>query len=205
VTGRSVSPEQADEILVRTAIWALMCSNDKSWERIIAEVAGISVGEYGYYDSESLRRFEQRHGVLDLRYLYNERIACAWINGPKGWCDWDGEIGCSTWNIGKWPTVEAVTDDWTTIAEAFPFLTLTAQLVPEEGEAAAPAVEWSVSDGLVAMNPEPTRILRPVEQFDIEEAAYKIKYDRFRERGVDRERLQQAVNRVRAKFLPAEP
>lgn len=197
VTGTPVSEEQADEILVRTNLWYSL-SNDKDWELVVAELAGISIGAHGMYDYQSVRRFEQRHGVLRLEYLHNYRIASAWIDGPHGWCDWNGHIGCSTFNIGKWPTADSVTGEWTAIATAFPYLDLTAQLVGDEGAAEDPAIQWRIHRGQVDVDTNPTELLRPVAAFDAPAAIHRIQYDAFRERGIYRERLERALNRVRA-------
>lgn len=200
VVGEQVTGEQADEILIRTSCWYLS-TNDRDFEKVVAELAGISIGRYGLFDPRSVARFEQRHQVLDLYYLHNWRICSAWVGGPYGWLDWDGTVGCSTWNIGKWPEVDSVTRDWLLIARAFPFLDLTAQLVPEEGEAGKPVVQWRVHRGTVTLDPAPGQLVRPVEDIDFQAAVAAICVgDPFRERGVGRERLEQALRSVREKY-----
>jgi hypothetical protein len=210
VAGEPVSEEQAEEILIRTASWYLS-TNDRDFEKVVAELAGISIGRYGMFDVDSVRRFEARHHVLELYYLHNWRICSARIDGPYGWADWGGIVGCATWNVGKWPTVEYVTEDWQTIATAFPFLDLTAQLVTgvdEEDQAGPrPAVQWRVHAGTVDLDPDPVHLIRPTEEIDMQAAVLSLRENPFRERGVGRERLDRALQRVRAKFAtgPAAP
>jgi hypothetical protein len=206
VAGEPVRPEQADEILVRTNCWYTP-TNDRAFAKMVAELAGISIGQHGLFEAASLRRFEERHHVLRLQYLHNWRVCSAWIDGPRGWVDWTGTVGCATWNIGKWPSVAAVTEDWQQVAEAFPFLNLTAQLVadtsvdsddPGEGVAVRPAVQWQVRGGAVEVDPDPTDVVRRIEEIDFGAVAESLRSDPFRERGVGRERLDQAIQRIRA-------
>jgi hypothetical protein len=134
-------------------------------------------------------------GVLQLSYLENARIASSWIGGPHGWCDWDGTIGCANYNIGKWPTVEAVTEDWHAIAAAFPYLNLRAQLVPDEGEAESAVVEWQISNGAVSTVEElRDPIVRPGE---LSAGSLLIRFAAVDgERGVSLHRLREALRQV---------
>lgn len=201
VVGESVTREQANEILIRTDDW-WFGTNDHAWEQAIYSVAG----EYGHpgspYSGQAVghyaaaRAWQERLGVLDLHYLENKRIASSWIGGPHGWCDWDGNIGCSNYNIGKWPSVEAVTEDWTAIAEAFPYLNLHAQLVTDEGEGEV-AATWAVRDGKAALV-EPAGQLAPVPADDVEGMVFGLLYSADRERGVSVERLREALAQVAA-------
>lgn len=193
VAGEPVTQEQANNILIRTQCWPPF-TNDRAWER---EIAGI-LAEHGGptplsngWGWDGVREWGTRIRAVDLSYLSNERIASAWYGGPHGWCDWNGTIAASTWNIGKWPTVEEVADDWQNIAAAWPFLRLRAQLVPDEGQSGTPAVEWLVADGRVETSTSPTRLIaQPVNpQFRPRHPG--------RERGVSPARLREAINQVR--------
>lgn len=151
VAGDSVTVEQAEEIIIRTNEWYL-CINDHSFERAVYDAAGIDLVDelYSHPDVQSMREFKRCYQVLHpLHYLYNSRIASSWVGGPYGWVDWNGHIGCDNYNIGKWPSHESVLSEWETIAVAFPFLNLRVQLVPDEGAADMPAVEYRVHDGIV--------------------------------------------------------
>jgi hypothetical protein len=203
VTGRAVTEAQANEILVRTAQW-FMLSNDRAWMNTVMTAAGIELSEHtGTPCAAMTRRFEERLRVLPLRYLSNHRIASAWLLGPHGWCDWSGHIGTSRYNIGKWPTVEAVTEDWETIARAFPYLDLTAQLVNHEEDTGdgPPVVEWRVIRGRVAVDYAPDEPIVPVEPVELRESMMLMRLlSPVGERGVDEERLVKALVQVKNHF-----
>lgn len=191
VAGDAVSEDQADDILVRTDGW-YMATNDRSWQATVYRIAGIEVDDrYGWPATAALQDFRTRARVLDLSYLNNSQIASSWIGGPHGWCSWSGEIGCSTHNIGKWPSVEDVTEDWQSIAAAFPYLALRAQLVTDEGEGEL-AGEWVIGEGSVSYDPAPTRQLRIVNEPNI----FGIFGPVSRERGCSEERLRKALATV---------
>lgn len=191
VAGEPVTEQQANEILIRTDSWSIM-TNDREWQRSVWKLVGIDTDEFGRPDWRVVQALQADLGVLDLSYLDNSRIASSWIGGPRGWCDWDGTIGTSNYNIGKWPTVEEVHADWQAIAEAFPFLDLRAQLVPDEGEACVPAVEWQVRDGHAEMvTPSGTMLRRPTSP------SFMAVLTVGGERGVGLPRLELAVGQVR--------
>jgi hypothetical protein len=155
VVGERVTPEQAEDILLVTNNWWHMC-NDHAWEREVYAAVGLSTN-IDRFDSAFLAELQQlcdRLGVLSLGYLENARIMSAWIGGTKGWCDWNGQIFTNNYNIGKWPSIEDVHDDWVQIATRFPFLNLKCQLwnkeASEEGET-HPVVQFDVRDGKVLL------------------------------------------------------
>lgn len=140
VDGKSVTADQAEQILIRTNGWYLHC-NDPQWEEgarkilgmvdMFAEMDHSRRDEPGYISSlidESDRAMDAL-GVLRLQYLDNNRIATSYFGGVHGWCNWNGRIGCADYNIGKWPSVDEITMDWKRIARAFPFLSLRCQVV----------------------------------------------------------------------------
>jgi hypothetical protein len=208
VAGKPVTPAQAEEIILRTQDWYDLGTNDREWELAVHAVAQ----RYGYpppvpwWDEEraqpdaykarqvALAAWKAEWGVLDLAYLDTDRIASAWIGGPKGWVDWDGSIGCRTYNIGKWPSEEEVLADWQAIAAAWPFLELRAQLWPDEGEA-PPVVEFRVANGDVLVLHEVTD---PLEPQPLRE--FRALYDGG-ERGTTLARLEGAFARVNAARL----
>lgn len=156
VVGDRVTSAQAAEICIKTDSFVpnfKYASNDRSFERELNALFGVP-----YDNEENARETWKRHdelrdrlGVLNLGYLNNARIVSSFIGGPHGWCDWDGNIFCNSFNIGKWPDVEDVATDWATIAAAFPFLTLRSQVFSGETSESdsQPVVEFSVSDGRV--------------------------------------------------------
>ena len=147
--GEPVTRDQAAEIIVRCS-GLYFSSNDRAWLRTIHAEIGVRMDQYGLPNLDDVDRARPKHGVLDLEYLeLSDRIASAYIGGPHGWCNWDGTIGESGHNIGKWPTTAEVLEEWKTIAAAFPFLTLRCQLFSgEHGEdVIEPVVEFHVGNG----------------------------------------------------------
>jgi hypothetical protein len=206
VTGHPVTTEQADDILIRTNHWGLNHTNDPDWARTLADISaehGLprepdsrgpnSDGQAWIDHSEARDTWNKRMGVLDLHYLHNSRIVSAWIGGPHGWCDWDGTIGCANYNIGKWPSDEEVLEDLCAIAAAFPFLTMTVQLVEDEG-AGGLAGEWRVAAGHVVHDPEPAEQLQARDE--LTEMGILLRMMPGGERGVSPARLRTALDRV---------
>lgn len=213
VVGQPVTPEQADDILIRTNRWGWISTNDRQWEQIIDIVAFQITGrpmrpnsqwlttaaertEANRTYHEKTRAWEERHGILRLNYLSNAQIASAWIGGPHGWCDWNGQIGCDNYNLGKWPSDDDITEDWTAIAEAFPYLDLTAQCLEDEGEG-DPAAQWRVHAGTVEYNPEPTERITTPTNTALDYFMDTLEDGRS-ECGVSEGRLRAALQRVSA-------
>lgn len=164
VVGSSITPEQAMEVLIRTDALRFSC-NDKEFVNRLCDLFDIPRDkEYGWISLEVTDVLREKLGCLSLHYLENSRIVSAWIGGPHGWCDWDGTIGCSNFNIGKWPSVEQVREDWTAIAQAFPYLSLKSQLFSGETceEGVVPVVEFEIVGGKVEVQP-PQGVLCPLK------------------------------------------
>ncbi len=193
VDGPAVSPELAGEILVRTDRW-ILCCNDRDWRAAVYDLVGIPRQGGNPVDWRDVDALRESIGALELAYLANDRIASAWIGGPHGWIDWDGRVGCADWNIGKWPSAEAVDHDWGLIARTWPELRLTAWLLEDEG--AGPVCrQWKVGDGMaLAVKPTPPRVV-PVE---VDAATVRARFALGGERGVSPERLAGAVEAARA-------
>ena len=158
VRGERVSPDEAAEIIVRTSRWPIW-SNDKKAQNVYNALAGF-VPKVPWQEE---RKVAEKFGALELSYLSNSRIQSSWVCGTFGWCSWEGNIGCSYYNIGKWPSVDEVTEDWAMIAKAFPFLSLTAQVLSEEigcAEDPEPTAEWVLQKGEVIVR-APLQILIP--------------------------------------------
>ncbi|MEV0617644.1 hypothetical protein AB0I81_30285 [Nonomuraea sp. NPDC050404] len=201
VAGEPVTREQANEILIRTDPWFLS-PNDQAWVSAVEGVAaeyGMPVDPPFSADIETKkaswaakRAWQKRTGVLQLEYLGNQRIASPWIGGPKGWCDWDGRIGCSNYNIGKYPSVEQLTSEWQRIAVAFPYLRLHAQVLDiDEDEGTGPVLAtWAVMDGRAALV-EPVGEVAPIVQLDEWDVLARLLPGG--ERGVTLERLREAL------------
>lgn len=220
VVGKPVTREQAMEIILRTDD-LYFSSNDRSFNKLlneyfydievtdelysgenkaIAKKLNIEEKEYNLiWDYKEQKNSEIKS--LNLEYLQNSRIVSSWIGGAHGWCDWNGNIGTSNYNIGKWPSVGEVYNDWVQIAEAFPFLELTCQLQnSESGDddiIAVPVVEYRIKDGKVEMF-NPTELITQYK-FD-DEIMIKRFTDPYSERGCTIDMFREAVDYVRNKY-----
>jgi hypothetical protein len=195
VAGQPVSEQQANDILIRTDSWSLI-GNDRQWGRVVADAIGVTVDSYGLPDWQAVEAFRKTINALRLGYLYNSQIYSSWIGGPHGWCSWSGRIGCSNYNIGKWPSTDEVSEEWTAIAGAFPYLNLTAQLVSDEGEGQLVG-QWTVRDGAMVYDAEPTEQIRPAEELGPLDWIGVFSSSSGRERGVELARLVAALEQVR--------
>lgn len=217
VVGNRVTREQANEILIRTCVPEYLSGNDRAWDELVGRIMGMDLRD-DWHDIPELRdnapkrlawlkeRWAARDaretelGIFGSEYLHTSRIASSFIGGPHGWCDWDGVIFTDSYNVGKWPSTEEITEQWKDIAEAFPFLTLRSQLLTDEG-AGELAGEWRVENGTVSYDPDPVEMLVKDPTADderrIEAAVEGLVYGRLdRERGVSAERLSEAVTQV---------
>lgn len=176
VVGERITPAQAEQVIVRTDSGYLHC-NDREWEKAARKIMGLydfmedrdesRLDERGYIPSGINREREARTalGMLELHYLHNTQIAGAWLGGgTQGWCHWDGRVGSANWNIGKWPSVEEVTEDWKEIAKIFPFLDLRCQvasLCDDDLILGDPQVwgTWTVKGGKVHFNGQEKTLL----------------------------------------------
>lgn len=222
VKGKPVTEDQAKEIIIRTDSFYFGC-NDREWEaEINSMIYGIDAGnarnineldDYlrkkhnidekdwtAYYTAKD--SYSKKYGVLeDLNYLHNSRIASSWIGGPHGWCSWNGRIGCSNYNIGKWPSVEDVYNEWVIIAEAFPFLDLKCQLMnceAGENEEPKPVVEYEIKNGKVKLYESKEILDYPV--FGSEDMIRRFS-DPHAERGCSARTLKEAFEYVEKKII----
>jgi len=205
VTGDRVTNEQADEIIIRTTS-RMFFTNDKTWEKQALEILGIPELIYGGGEGWAERFREHkaawdRLGNLSLEYLTTSQIASATIGGPHGWCDWNGWIFSDQHNIGKWPSHETVTKEWTKIAQAFPYLRLRAQLISDEG-AGELAGTWDVTQGAVTFREDVTELVTPPTEMSDNLIVASVLLGM--EQGVGAERLTQAVQRLTGQLETAQ-
>ncbi len=204
VSGESVTREQAAEILIRTNSW-YVSTNDREWLKIILDIAGLKHENedkddclfHIRQDWDDLDRFNNEMGILDLEYLGNSQIASCYIDGPHGWCHWSGSIHANSFNIGKWPKVDTVLEEWKEIAAAFPFLSLWCQLYSGETceEGIEPVVEYMVDKGEAVLLSSPSaHTLKPYSSLDISLSTIGKPY---RERGCTSGMLKSALEIVR--------
>lgn len=162
VTGKSLTPSQALSIIRRTDWFFLGCSgNDREFNgealRLIHRPGtpclqpnlGDSYEISGRDCLDVLDEWEKAWGVIPTQYVANEWISCAYAGGPYGWCHPDGTIG-HTANIGKWPAVAEVYEDWRMIAREFPFVDAEVTLMDHsEGSSGNPVASFLIRNGEV--------------------------------------------------------
>jgi hypothetical protein len=194
VKGEKITEEQAAEIILRTSGW-ISCNdhnftndvncliydveNDETppyYDKVnglIREKIGVEKDDTEAWNKiwEYRGKRDEELGMIDLCYLSNHQICSCWIGGTHGWCNWDGTISSCNYNIGKWPTIGEVYDEWKLIAKAFPFLDLRCQLLnheqcsPEMSPNPGPVIEFRVKGGKVKMS-IPARTL--LESIDVD-------------------------------------
>ena len=138
VWGRSVTAELAREIIMRTdSFWESgHGGNDRGWERRLCEAVGYPYHDYSdaNVDWQAQEAFKASIGYVSTEYVYNAWISNAFVFGPSGWCHPDGRIHF-VHNVGKWPSVQEIADEWARIAKEWPQLDLDVCLMSgESGE-----------------------------------------------------------------------
>lgn len=202
VQGESVTKEQAAEIILRTNHWWATC-NDRVWLATVWDALGVKhePGEPQAFDFKSLEECVATLDPVAVEYLNNSRVMSSWIGGAHGWCDWEGRIFSANYNIGKWPSVKGVLDEWRAIAKAFPYLKLRCQLWSRETseEDNTPLVEYVVENGTATACAPTLAILVTPDSRSIWEGPNSVAdWSRFRarERGCDEVTLRRAIRQV---------
>jgi hypothetical protein len=112
-------------------------------------------------------RFQELLGCVSTEYVHNNWASCSFIFGPHGWMHPNGAVSFID-NVGKWPSVSEVLDDWKALARAFSYLDLHATLMSGESceEDARPVVTIRVLDGKASLL-APLMPDQPVRRRDI--------------------------------------
>lgn len=157
VVGDPVTEEQAKEIIFATDTFLTRVSgfyggNDRHWEDAFMEASGyrlLNSESWAERRVELQHRFGQKAGFLHTEYVHNSWASSAFVLGPNGWCHPDGNI-FYTENVGKWPCVEEIAEDWAKIAARWPFLDIWVTLMNGEScQEAEPVVSMHVKAGKV--------------------------------------------------------
>jgi hypothetical protein len=156
VKGEPVTELQRAEILFRTSDFETWC-NDTDWVETIQNHLYTRRPErnrryqrqppWDVYETE----FHERYQILDLKVLHNYRIMSPCWEGSRGWCGWDGTVGCNSYNLDRVSAGDLMAD-WILIAKTFPYLKLRSQILNKPVELAhkcRPLVEFVVADGKV--------------------------------------------------------
>lgn len=147
VTGKTLEEEQALEIIRRTdRFFACPIGNNHNFVEKAKNI--VKYPKDGYND---IIEWEEKWGYISLEYVENDWISSAFIYGPHGWCHPDGSIAYAL-NIGKWPEVPEILNDWETIAQAFPFLEAEVTVMNNEHHCPSePVVSFLIRDGEVEL------------------------------------------------------
>ncbi len=169
VTGKSVTPEQAKEILFRTDS---SVSRPSSYafggnDHRFAETCYRSFGWTKMFDLDKQHGFlpsiragqvwADKMGMVPTEYINNSFLSTSYIGGPSGWCNPSGQIYSKGHNIGKWPDVEAVVRDWETLLAAFPFIDVQCTLFSGEQceDHSTPVITMTINgDGVKTFHPD---------------------------------------------------
>jgi len=158
VTGKSVTVEQAKEIIFRTVTSLSSPSeygfgNDRAFRERCINVFGwrplVALTNKWYQMTEDERKawadkhdlpspwvlnqaWADKMGYVSTSYVNNSWLASAYIGGPHGWCSPQGNIHSDGHNYGKWPSVDEIVADWETLLAAFPFIDLACTMYSGE-------------------------------------------------------------------------
>lgn len=174
VSGKPVTIEQAKDIIFRTDhfltdSYEYAGGNERAFNVAYRKKAKLNTIEHDRNKQLQLRSSIQ---FVYTDFVVNDWASSAFIGGPHGWCSPSGQISFVD-NVGKWPTISKLYDDWSIIAEAFPYLDLNVTLIHGELYAvdADPVVNFRVVDGTVTVE-TPNLTVHPEAVLDLVEAPY---------------------------------
>lgn len=173
VTGEKLTIEQAMEIIRRTdSFFNYQSGNNRNFIKKAIEVLEIP------QDNKSNSDFKRDNGEVDFelyrkyldsyyeksnlwkekwRYIYTEYVKNDWISssfikGAHGWCHPDGTIYYDD-NVGKYPEVQEIYNEWSLLAKEFPFLKVGITLMDgEECEHnTSPIVSMKIENSVVTL------------------------------------------------------
>lgn len=167
IAGDSVTPEQAQDIILRTDGFFTELDSYSNHREFAADYRRQAFG--GLFDhlleakddDRNWRKIHQYQASLrahlklvDTAYISNTWADSSYIGGPYGWCHPDGIIAYSH-NVGKWPSAEEIYEDLEAIAQAWPFLKMQATLYDGEmsDENVQPVISFQVEAGKVTVVP----------------------------------------------------
>ena len=157
VTGTSVTPEQAKDIIFRTDYsintpgsyslggndrnfkriceqlfgWQELLAAEDTWHSLTADQRSAFVEKHGEGPWELSHRWSEEMGMISTEYVNNSWLSSAYIGGPHGWISPKGEI-FSDGHYGKWPSVSEIVADWQKLLDAFPYIEVVCTLYSGE-------------------------------------------------------------------------
>lgn len=165
VSGEKVTEEQAFEIIFRTDEFLTSAHSYSGgnnhrfndWYREAADLNKLQITrkypeghEYKDVDWHLQEKLREALKVISTEYVHNTWASSSFIFGPHGWCHPDGTISYTD-NVGKWPSIREVYNDWEKLAKEFQFLDVHVTLMSgEQSEDDSYAViNFHVHDGVV--------------------------------------------------------
>lgn len=159
VTGTAVSEEQALEIIRRTdSFFSWPSGNNHSFIKEAIRILKIpqaptnsGAEEFQKYWAAK-EDWKKKWGLIETEYVKSSWVSCCFVGGPHGWCHPDGSIGYAD-NVGKWPSIEEVYNEWMLIAKEFQFLELEVTLMSGESceDFIEPVVSMLIRNGVVEL------------------------------------------------------
>lgn len=217
VTGKDVTPEQAFEIIFKTDGFLTDASefaggNEREFTKQYQQDSNLTAlhvtrkypegHEYADVDWSKQNVLRNHLGVLSTNYVSNDWASSCFIFGPHGWCSPTGKIYFVD-NVGKWPSIREVYDDWVLIAQAFPFVEANVTLMSGESteDESSPVINFKVANGAVEVCAPDESVHNAVPR-SVEDIGY---YRRNGELGLPSHWYKQAAARVAAaiEFLNA--
>ena len=190
VTGKQVTVEQAKEIIFRTDEFLTDAStysggNARNFNAAYRKRAGLDLLQfertardghtYTSFDWDKQRELCERLNIIRTNYVENSWASCSYAGGPHGWCSPAGVISYSD-NVGKWPSIGEIIDDWTKIAQAFPYLDLHVTLMSGESceDDTEAAINIRVVDGSAFAQPPDESVHAIPERRDMLESFIEL-------------------------------
>ena len=173
IVGDDVTVDQAKDIIFRTDDFLTDGScyaggNEREFNKNYRQDCGFPDDK----DFEAMKlsfRVREKIGFVNLNFVVSQWASTCFVGGPHGFCSPKGKIFFQD-NVGKYPSVEEVYEDFVKIAEAWPFLNFKASLYSGESceSDAVCLVSFVVSNGKVEVTKE---------DFDLKRFADKIDFD----------------------------
>lgn len=167
VTGVQLTPQQVGEIYLRTdqVFTGLLNEyghgNNHVWRQWYRYACGAGQFDHLFEGEAPILTYRDRWAIndklngmfnqLSQNYVHNTWGESCYVGGPYGWLHPSGRISYGH-NIGKYPSVHEVVDDWLVLVTAFPYLDVTVTLWSGEygerddgEEQSVPLVTFSVN------------------------------------------------------------
>lgn len=193
ITGQSVSRSTAREILMRTDRnirsmrlstnahefkahvsnafgWSVVQAWGDAWHRLSDDERDqfrTITGANTPWEIDDL--FAERVGTIPLSTMETDLLCSCYVGGPTSWITPNGTIFLTDKNLGKWPEVKSIAEDWAALAEKFHELDLVCTVMDGEwcsDERLSPVVQYVVKSGAVTVQPPVMELHDPVYDFD---------------------------------------